>query len=179
MSHGSSVNGLKVMAFSYHVRDALTSRRPYLEEAGVLAGMTVLDFGCGPGSYAVLVAGMLGATGRVYALDANSSAPEMKRRRAARKRLRHMQTILSECSTDLPHQSVDVALLYHRFHDPEDATGVPNELHRVLKASGVLPAHDHHLERKRLQVAVKASGLFRLTHTGALTLTFAPERKGR
>lgn len=174
MPHGESTTGFRLMALGYKVRDALKPRQRYLEEAGICAGMTVLDFGCGPGSYAAPAAQMVGDSGRVYALDVYPLALEMTAARAKKAGLTNVETIRSDGGTDLPGQSVDVALLYDVFHDLATPEAVLRELHRVLEPSGVLSTHDHHLKGDRLQQAIESSGLFRLTRAGALTLTFAP-----
>ena len=84
MPHNESTSGFRLMALSYRVRDALRPRAPYLEEAGLQPGMTVLDFGCGPGSYVTPTARMVGDSGRVFALDRHPTALEMTADRANR-----------------------------------------------------------------------------------------------
>lgn len=177
MSHSESATGFRLMALSYKVRDALKPRQHYLEEAGIRTGMTVLDFGCGPGSYVAPAARMVGDSGRVYALDVHPTALEMTAARAKRFGFANVETIRSDADTGLPEHSIDVVLLYDIFHHLESPNVVLHELHRVLKPSGVLSTHDHHLKGDCLQQAIESSGLFRLTHAGALTLTFAPARE--
>ena len=41
----------RLMSLEYRIRDALYPPVKILEEAGVRFRMTVLDFGCGPGSF--------------------------------------------------------------------------------------------------------------------------------
>jgi ubiquinone/menaquinone biosynthesis C-methylase UbiE len=177
MAHRDSVGGFRLMALSYKIRDALKARRPYLAEAGVGPGMILLDFGCGPGSYVIPAAMMVGATGRVYALDRHPTALEMTTARAEKTGLANVETIRSDRETGLPGHSVDVVLLYDIVHHLESPDDVLRELHRVLKPSGVLSTHDHHLNSERLKQAIESSGLFRLTRAGGLTLTFAPARE--
>jgi len=177
MSHIDSASGFRLMALSYKVRDALKPRLPFLEEAGVREGMTVLDFGCGPGSYVVPAARMAGNTGVVYALDVQPVALAMSRDRAARAGLANVRTILSDCDTGLPGNSVDIALLYDIYHGLAYPTTILTELHRVLRPSGILSSHDHHLKGPVLKQSIESSGLFRMQRIGALTLSFAPERK--
>jgi len=177
MGRGGSAAGFRMMALSYRVRDALRPRRPFLKETGLTEGMTVLDFGCGPGSYVIPAAHMVGACGRVYALDMRQAALTMTRDRAAKAGLTNVETILSDCDTGLPERSVDVALLYDVYHDLAYPTVVLKELHRILKVEGALSSHDHHLKRNELKRMIESSDLFRVTKTGTRTLTFAPERK--
>lgn len=177
MPHKESATAFRLMALSYRVRDALKPRQPYLEEAGITPDMTVLDFGCGPGSYVIPAATMVEDKGLVYALDRHPTALETTTSRAEKAGLNNVETIRSDRDTGLPGHSVDVVLLYDIFHHLESPDAVLRELHRVLKPSGVLSTHDHHLKGDRLQQAIESSGLFRLTRSGALTLTFAPVKE--
>jgi len=165
------------MALSYRVRDARQPRQAFLDEVGIARGANVLDFGCGPGSYAVPAARMVGQSGNVFALDVHPEALKITTERASKAGLQNVHTIRSDCKTGLPDGGVDVALLYDVYHDLEDSSAVLAELHRVLKPTGVLSSHDHHLKSERLRQAIELSGLFRMTHQGTLTITFAPERK--
>ncbi len=165
------------MALQMGIRDRLKPRLPYVEEAGVEAGKSVLDFGCGPGSYVVPAAQLAGASGRVYALDVQPAALTMTMARAARAGLTNVESILSDRDTGLPDGSVDVVLLYDIYHELAYPATILAELHRVLKVSGVLSSHDHHLKKAVLKQSIESSGLFRMTKAGALTLTFAPQRK--
>ena len=176
MASGNSATAFALMALSYRVRDALKPRHLYLEEAGVREGMTVLDFGCGPGSYVQPSAQMVGQSGRVYALDRNPSAIKMTSDRIAKAGLTNVRTLLSDSATGLRYSSVDVVLLYDIFHHLAEPDVILKELHRVLKPSGILSTHDHHLQVAQLTEAIESSGLFRRTLVGALTLTFEPDK---
>ena len=164
----------RLMALTYRVRDARTPRSVFLEEAGIKQGSTVLDFGCGPGSYVVPAARMAGDTGTAYALDMHPLALQMVTARARKADLTNISTILSNCDTGLPAHSVDVALLYDIYHDLSDPTAVLRELHRVLKPGGILSSHDHHLRGTQLKEAIESGGLFHAIREGERTLTFAP-----
>lgn len=177
MPHRDSASGFRLMALSYKVRDTLKPRSAYLEEAGIREGMQVLDFGCGPGSYVVPAAQMVGNSGTVYALDVQQTALTMTRERAAKMGLSNVETILSDRDTGLPDGSIDVALLYDIYHDLPYPTTILTELHRVLKPSGILSTHDHHLKSAVLKQSIESSGLFRMTGAGKLTLTFTPKRR--
>ncbi|NLE95561.1 MAG: class I SAM-dependent methyltransferase [Dehalococcoidia bacterium] len=177
MAHDEDTLGWRLMALSYKVRDALRPRGPYLEEAGVSEGMSVLDFGCGPGSYVVPAAQMVTENGRIYALDIRQTALTMVRERTLKLGISNVETILSDCDTGLPAASIDVVLLYDIYHDLAYPAIILAELHRVIKPEGILSAHDHHLSRDVLKRMIETGGLFRATGMGARTLKFAPERK--
>jgi ubiquinone/menaquinone biosynthesis C-methylase UbiE len=167
----------RFMALGYRFRDARRSRKDFLQEAGIRPGDTVLDFGCGAGSYAIPAGLMAGNSGRVYTLDIQPLALRMVTDRARKAHLNNLSTILSDCNTGLPDQSVDVALLYDIYHDLSDPTAVLSELQRVLKPGGILSSHDHHMEKPQLKQAMESGGLFRAIREGELTLTFAPQER--
>ncbi len=55
---------------------------------GIGEGMTVVDYGCGPGRYTIALAGLVGEKGKVYALDIHELAVETVKKRIAKRRLR-------------------------------------------------------------------------------------------
>ena len=167
--------GFKTMAFTFKIRDFFRPRRYVVKEAGIEEGFRVLDFGCGPGSYVKIVAGLVGISGRIYALDINPLAVQMVKKMAARDKLTNVETILSDSKTGLSDDSVDVVLLYDTFHDLTNADGVLEELHRVLKPKGILSFSDHHLKEDEIISRITNKGLFRLLGKGDKTHSFEKE----
>ena len=55
-----------------------------LSEVGVGEGQSVLDFGCGSGTYSIPAARLVGDFGRVYSLDVNRGALDKLSRKAER-----------------------------------------------------------------------------------------------
>jgi ubiquinone/menaquinone biosynthesis C-methylase UbiE len=161
-----------LMALTYKLRDFLRPRIKILEEVGIQKGFHVLDYGCGPGSYIVPLAGLVGPTGKVYALDIHPLAIQMVEGRAAKNGLANVMTIQSDCRTGLPDGSVDVALLYDVFHDLGQPGIVLEELHRILKPDGVLSLSDHHLKENDIISGITQSGLFILARKGRKTYSF-------
>jgi ubiquinone/menaquinone biosynthesis C-methylase UbiE len=162
----------RLMALTYALRDLLRPRREVLKEVGIRAGSHVLDFGCGPGSYVVPVADLVGPSGRIYALDIHPSAIQMVQRRAAKKRLANVMPIQSDGQTGLPDRSLDVILLYDVFHELKDPDAILGELNRILKPDGILSFSDHHLGEKEIVSGMTKGGLFRLANKGKKTYSF-------
>ncbi len=165
----------KLMSLSYRFRDLLRPRVHILKEAGIKSGFQILDYGCGPGSYAIAAAELVGSSGRIYALDFHPFAIQSVQRIASRKQLTTVETICSDCRTGLPDDSVDVVLLYDTFHTLGDPYGVLEELHRVLKPDGVLSFSDHHMKEDQIVSEVTNGGLFRLSKRGKKTYSFVKE----
>ena len=167
--------GFRTMAFTFKIRDFFRPRRDVVKEAGLREGFRVLDYGCGPGSYVKIVAGLVGNSGRVYALDINPLAVQMVKKMAAKYQLTNVETILSDCKTGLSDESIDVVLLYDTFHDLTNADGVLEELRRVLKPKGVLSFSDHHTKEDEIVSRVTDKGLFTLLRKGDKTHSFEKE----
>ena len=168
-----SDSGFKVMAFTFKVRDFFRPRRNIVKEIGLKPGFQVLDFGCGPGSYIAPVAELVGATGKIYALDVNPAALQMVQALASKRQLKNVETILSDCKTGLPDEITDVVLLYDAFHDLNSPDEVLEELRRVLKPSGILSFNDHHMKKDEILSGITGKGLFHLQSKGERTYSFA------
>ena len=162
----------RFMSFGFVFRDLFSPRRNILNEVGIRPGFHILDYGCGPGSYSIVAAEMVGATGKVYALDVHPLAIHRVQNIASKKKLANVETICSDCKTGLPSNSVDVVLLYDTFHTLTNKDGVLQELHRVLKPNGILSFSDHHMKEDRIVSKVTEGGLFRLSTKGKRTYSF-------
>lgn len=51
MGKSDSILGFKLMSLSFKIRDLFLPRINVLNEVGIKPGSTVLDYGCGSGSY--------------------------------------------------------------------------------------------------------------------------------
>jgi ubiquinone/menaquinone biosynthesis C-methylase UbiE len=163
----------RFMAFGFRIRDIFRPRIDIVREAGIELGSRVLDYGCGPGGYISPLAELVGPTGQIYALDVNPAAIEATQRVAARKRIKNIRMITSDCGTGLPEESVDAVLLYDTFHHLSRPDDVLRELHRVLKTDGMLSFSDHHMEEQAIIAGVTGSGMFDLVKKGKRTYSFA------
>jgi ubiquinone/menaquinone biosynthesis C-methylase UbiE len=164
--------GFKTMALTFKLRDFFRPRRGIVKEVGIKPGHHVLDYGCGPGSYIKAVAQLVGKSGKIYALDVNSLAIQMVQRIVSKNQLTNVETILSNCKTELPDNSIDIVLLYDTFHDLNNPDEVLEELHRILKSNGILSFSDHHMKEDEIVSKVTNEGLFRLFRKGERTYSF-------
>jgi ubiquinone/menaquinone biosynthesis C-methylase UbiE len=166
----------KAMAFTFKFRDFFAPRKNIVKEAGIKAGFHALDYGCGPGSYIIPTAELVGRSGKIYALDIHPLAIHMVQDIASKNQLKNVETILSDCKTGLLDNSIDVVLLYDTFHALSDPNGVLEELHRVLKPDGVLSFSDHHMKENEIIPQITNRGLFKLSGKGKNTYTFLKEK---
>jgi len=165
----------KFMSCGYKFRDLLLPRIDILREVGIKPGFRVLDYGCGPGSYTSTMVELVGKSGKIYALDIHPLAIQKVQDIASKKQLANLITILSDCKTGLPDNSLDVVLLYDVFHNLKNPEGVLEELHRILKSGGVLSFSDHHMKEHEIVSQVTNDRLFRLSRKGERTYTFSKQ----
>jgi trans-aconitate methyltransferase len=92
--------------------------RRVFEDAGITAGMRVLDLGSGAGDVCLLLADMVGPTGEVIGLDVDAGAVAHARRRAAEAGVTNIIFEQSDMSHYVPPAPLDalvgrLVLLYH------------------------------------------------------------------
>ena len=105
-------------------------------------GQSFLDYGCGTGWFSIEAAKIVGATGRVYALDCFPRQLEEVNALARKKGLNNITTILSDCETGLPDVCVDAIWMCDVFHEIKLRREVLAELRRILKNGGTLTIYD-------------------------------------
>ena len=164
--------GFRLMAFSYKFRDFFRPRIDILKEVEIKPGNHVLDYGCGPGSYIIPLAELVGKKGKIYALDIYPLAIQMVQKIASKKQLANVETICSDCKSGLPGNSINVVLLYDVLHDLSNSDEVLEELNRILTPNGILSVSDHHMREDEIVSKLTDRGLFRLSRKGKRTYSF-------
>ena len=163
----------KMMCWMYKFRDFFLPRKNILKEVDIKLGFHILDYGCGPGSYSIVAARLVGSAGKVYALDVHPLAIQRVGNATSRKGLTNIETIQSDCATGLGDESIDIAFLYDILHHLSEPDAVLGELHRVLKLGGILSCNDHHLKENEIISRITGTGLFKLSSKGKKTYSFS------
>ena len=167
-----------MMAFMFKFRDFIRPREEILEEVVIKSGDRVLDYGCGPGSYLIDLAEMVRKSGKIYALDIHPLAIQSVQEIARTKGLTNVETILSNCETGLPDNSVDIILLYDIFHGLSEPQAILKELHRILKPEGTLSLNDPHIGEDVIVSGIIKDNLFKLAKKGENTFSFVKQDSG-
>jgi len=123
-----------------------------LERIGIRRGQTVLDFGCGSGTYTIPAAKIVGEQGRVYALDKDKEALDelmQKAESAGARNIERMQTS-GKLGIELTDESVDVVLLFDVFHSyyfpqASDRRRLLGEIYRIMKPSAFMSVWPKHM----------------------------------
>lgn len=126
---------------------------------GIHENMVVVDYGCGPGRYTTRYAKIVGAKGKVYAVDVHPLALEMVKRKAAKQRLPNIVPILAKgYHSGLPDHVADAVCALDIFFGMGDPTAFLTELHRITKPKGFLIVDDSHQSRRESLRKIKESG---------------------
>jgi ubiquinone/menaquinone biosynthesis C-methylase UbiE len=149
-----------------------------LRECGIHPGMTVLDFGCGLGSFSLAAARLVGKEGFVYALDIHPLAVKMVRRAVEKYNYINVETVLGKDITVIQAGSIDFVILYDVLHDIQELENTLAEINRTLKSDGTLSVRDHHLQEAPLLVAMTEGGFFRLRVRNRRAFQFEKIQKG-
>ena len=113
-----------------------------LREAGLRPGMTVVDFGCGPGLITLHAAESVGPNGRVYALDIHEGMVSLVESRASDAGFANVTALLNDGpEAPLPDGVADhifCTLVFHYRESREERQALALDLARLLKPGGAL-----------------------------------------
>ncbi len=142
-----------------------------LAAAGLKTGQSVLEVGCGPGFFTIPAAAIVGAQGKIYAVDVHPAAIARVKKRLESGGIRNVTPILANASdTGLPDQSIDLAFVFGLLHVAGGLEDVLSEVHRVLKPDGVLSFEKTRGSEKRLIEEVEAGGFIYSEKRGRIFL---------
>lgn len=112
-------------------------------------GMTLLDFACGVGNYAIAAVPYVGDTGRIYAVDPWEEGIETLEVRAAMARRENIHPLVCGAGADLPlsDNTVDLCIMatvLHILAQEQLIRDTMREIQRVLKPGGIVAAVEFH-----------------------------------
>jgi ubiquinone/menaquinone biosynthesis C-methylase UbiE len=167
----------RLMTLTYKLRDLFQNPRRSLEKARLRRGMSVVDYGCGPGSFTIPAAELVAQEGKVFAVDIHPLAISNVRQKAARKGLQNVETVLVQgYDTGIQDSSIDRVLLIDTIHSIDDPEALFREIHRMLKPDGLLYMEKGHMAMSEQKRTVEKTGLFKITESQGLMILAAPRR---
>ena len=162
----------RLMALEFQLRDWLRPPVKILQDAGIQSGMSVLDFGCGPGGFTLAASRLVGPEGLVYAVDIHPLALKLVKQAADKQGLKNIQTVLESNLDEVEAASMDIVLLYDVLHCLPHPRWTLMKLNRLLKPKGVLSVSDHHMKEEKLLSTVTGCDFTRLPGNSRWTLQF-------
>lgn len=166
--HGCpNIHSFKIFKFVLKIRDLIIPPRKLLGGIDeIKAGTIVLDYGCGPGSYAIAAARIVGPSGKVYAADSNPLAINAVEKTVTKKGIVNIKTLLTDSHIGLINSSVDVILLIYVLHEFVNPGLIVNELYRVLKPDGILVVKENKLANNKVIFMITHDSRFKLQNRG-------------
>ena len=130
---------------------------------GIREGMTVVDYGCGPGRYVTRFARLVGNRGKVYAVDVQPLAIEMVKRKVTKQALENIVPVLAQgYAIGLPDKVADMVCALDMFFALREPTVFLREVRRIIKPDGTLIIDDGHQSRQVTLRKIEASGSWRV-----------------
>jgi ubiquinone/menaquinone biosynthesis C-methylase UbiE len=121
---------------------AFSDPRHNVLQLGLREGMKVADFGSGTGHYAKAAAGVVGASGKVYAVDIQEDVLKHARQNAHQGHHHVIEVVWGDIErkggTKLRDFSMDAVMLANTLFQIEHRAGLVDEIKRVLKPEGKL-----------------------------------------
>jgi ubiquinone/menaquinone biosynthesis C-methylase UbiE len=155
-----SDTGYKPMVFIMKVIDVLFSHiEKRVDRFGIQAGMTVVDYGCGPGRYTIHYSRLAGPKGKVYAVDIHPLAIDLVRQKMDKYGLDNVEPVLAHgYDSGLPDHVADLVTAIDLFFGIHDQKAFLAELKRIAKPNGILIIDDGHQSRRATKEQIAAVG---------------------
>ncbi|MEK7636112.1 MAG: methyltransferase domain-containing protein [Patescibacteria group bacterium] len=105
-------------------------------------GMRIADFGAGQGFFAILLAKIVGSSGKLTALDVQKESVEFVRRRAQLENFTNIEAVWANLElprgSKLPDNSQDAVIISNILFQADDKKALLVEAFRVLRIDGTL-----------------------------------------
>jgi len=148
------------MAFVDHVHPYVPARA---QSFGIRSGMTVVDYGCGPGRYTAEFARLVGDDGAVYAVDLLDIALEQTEKRLVKLGVCNVSLVKAEgYDTGIPDGVADMVCAIDMIHHIDDVPTLLREISRISKPGAALLFSGGHMSRRAVKAKVSAGGAWRL-----------------
>jgi SAM-dependent methyltransferase len=121
--------------------------RQFLEQAGLCAGMKVLEVGSGAGDVALLAAELVGPTGTVLGVENNPAILQTARARAQAARLMQVSFVESDLTALVLSDTFDAVIGRYILHHLRDPVLVLRQLVHHLRPGGIVAFQEADLTR--------------------------------
>lgn len=169
--HKSNLD-FKMMSIYFAIRDKFKDPMIKIEKAGIKSGDHVLDYGCGPGSYSLAAAKVVGPSGKIFAADIHPLAAKKVKKKAEKMGFNNIETIITDCKTSLEDNSIDIVICFDTLHALTNLNENLREFHRVLKPNATLIVDDHHYEEDEILSKIQENGMFKFCDKNDKILNF-------
>lgn len=166
----------RMMKAFFDIRDVFMNVSALLDKFGIMQGQTVVDYGCGTGSYVRRASQLVGPKGRVFALDIHELAVVAVTKRAARDGLNNVTAALTgrDNTCPLDDETADVVYALDMFHMVSDPKALLKELNRITKTGGILCIDNGHQPRDEARSKIVGSGVWEMAEENKRYMKWRP-----
>jgi ubiquinone/menaquinone biosynthesis C-methylase UbiE len=151
----------RLMVWFMNLEDAFNDPAEKVKKAPIREGMTIIDYGCGPGRYTIPAAKLAGRSGLVYAVDVQPMALKILAQRAARNFVANIEPVLVDSfDTGLKSEIADMVFLIDVLTPIREHGPLLREVHRLIKPDGKLFMDSSHMSVAAVHDIVNNTGLF-------------------
>jgi ubiquinone/menaquinone biosynthesis C-methylase UbiE len=147
-----------------------------VEGFGIQEGMTVVDYGCGPGRYTIRFAKRVGERRKVYAVDVQELAIETVKRKMTSLGLKNIIPVVAKgYATGIPDHIADMVFALDMFFGVREPSALLAEIHRIVRPTGVLILDDGHQSRQKTLEKLNKSGKWEIVEASRDHLRCIPK----
>ncbi len=159
-----SEKSFKMMTFTFKIVDFIFR---YIDKRvrkfGIVEGMTIVDYGCGPGRYTIRFAKLVGQSGKVYAVDIHELAIEAVKSKMEKLKFGNIIPLLvTGYKSDIPNNVADMVCAIDMFFIIKQPTEFLKELKRITKKEGILIIDDGHQSRSETKEKILNSEVWEI-----------------
>ncbi|MDY6791065.1 MAG: methyltransferase domain-containing protein [Thermodesulfobacteriota bacterium] len=152
-----------LMSLMFKLMKVFFSYEKAIDRMGIQEGMTVVDYGCGPGNYILGVAKRLGRHGKLYAVDVHELAVKAVDKIIKKENLINVETALvQDYRCEIPNHVADLIYAMDMFHMVKHPNRFLVELHRILKSDGRLIIEDGHQPREKTKDKINQTRIWKI-----------------
>lgn len=168
----------RMMSWIFVIRDRFMALWSVLDEFGIQRGQTVVDYGCGPGSYLRRASELVGPEGRVLAVDIHELAIKAVMKRIDKEQLNNVTPVRADGErSSLPDETADVVYAQDMFHMVREPEVFLKELNRICKDKGLLYVDNGHQSRERARSKIRSSGAWKIVEETRRYVKCSPTRE--
>jgi ubiquinone/menaquinone biosynthesis C-methylase UbiE len=124
-----------------------------LQAIGIRRGMVIADIGAGSGFMSFKMAKLVGASGKIYAVDIQPEMLDILQDRARSEKVTNIQTVLDTPSDPkLPAGAIDLILMVDVYHELSQPQTMLDHMRDALKPSGRLVLLEYRKEDPRVPI---------------------------
>lgn len=158
----------RLMLLILKLRDIVAPVDKRIDTFCIKEGNTVIDYGCGVGSYITRISKIVGSKGKVYAVDIHQLAIKEVKAKINKYKLNNVEPVIvkKKTSADVLNSDIaDVILAMDMIHMVPDIDLFLQDLHRLIKKDGFLLIEPEHMSFKVIQKIISNSGKWRIDST--------------